>query len=85
MQPTNVMASPIVWTKRASEVLIEIIARVTKKFWHVVIVLFLKNSSSIEFLHGSRSIGDERPTDRRRARFPSTISFDPLKLALRMF
>ena len=68
--PTIVMAVPMSGTKRARQQQKFANKNVTNTFSRVVILLPLKNSSSIEFLHGIMHIGNPEATQNKRATLP---------------
>ena len=73
--PTIVIAVPMSGTKSAKQQQKFASKNVTNTFSRVVILLPLKNSSSIEFLHGIMQIGNPEATQNTRAMLPIWIIF----------
>ena len=73
--PTIVIAVPMSGTNRARQQQKFASKNVTSTFSNPVIRLPLKNSSSIEFLHGIMHIGNPEATQKTRAILPICIIF----------
>ena len=73
--PTIVIAVPMSGTKSARQQQKLANKNVTYTFSRVVILLPLKNNSSIEFLHGIIQIGNPDATQKTRAMLPIWIIF----------